>query len=196
MVRMKSPWFPALVLSGGLLAGGGSIASAHATVTQPPLRTLSVRAVAAALSKDAPADTITDVHIISEHAVPGQSFAYASYKANEATEYAAMLGSVQGITATSMFWLKKLNATPLQAVQLSDGPYVLIAGGVFDRPPVRTVVLTFPNGRVVDVPVSHGRFWYFARTRASPADRFFKHMIGVSTSGNIIQNPPSHGSSR
>lgn len=61
---------------------------------------------------------------------------------------------------------------------------------------MRTVVLTFPNGRVVDAPLSHGRFWYFVRTRASKTNRFFKHMIGVTTTGAVIQNTPFHSSSR
>jgi len=96
MVSMKSPWFIALVLSGGLLSGCGSIASAHATVVQHPQRTLSVRAVATALSKNALGVTITHVHIISEQAVPGQSFAYASYQTNGASKYAAILASAHG----------------------------------------------------------------------------------------------------
>jgi hypothetical protein len=194
MVNLKSPWVIVLVVGGGLITGGGRIASAHALVAQHPQRTLSVQRVAATLSKAEPADAITDVHMISEHAVPGQSFAYASYKANGEAKYAAILASARGVTDMETFWLNKLNVTPLQAVELSDGPYILIAGGVFNHPPMRTVVLTFPNGRAVNVPVSHGRFWYFARTRAPKADKFFKHMIGVSTSGDIIQNPPSHSS--
>lgn len=119
----------ALVLGGGLLTGGGGIASAHAFVAQHPQRTLSVHAVAAALVKNAPSAAITHVHIISEQAVPGQSFAYASYEANGAAKYAAILASSRGVTDTGTFWLKNLDVTPLQAVELSDGPYVLIAAG-------------------------------------------------------------------
>ena len=185
-MRMKSPWFIALILS-GLLAACGSIPSAHAGTTQHPQRTLSASAVAAALSKNDPAEAIADVHIISEKVVPGHSFAYASYKANGASKYAAILASAHGADI-STFWLKRLSVTPLQAVELSDGTYILIAGGVFNHPPVRTIVLTFPNGRVAVVPVSHERFWYFHQVGKSKANRFFKHVMGVSTTGDIIQN--------
>ncbi|WP_053959964.1 hypothetical protein [Sulfobacillus thermosulfidooxidans] len=184
------PHLMALFLAGSIFAGCGTIPSAHPATIPHRKQNIPIQTIQAALSHAAPSGTISHVHIISEKAISGQRYAYLSYNNQDTLEYAGLLESPSGVD-TMTFSLKKPHTTPLQAVELNDQTYILVVGKVTNHPDIMTIVLTFANGQVADVPVSHGYFWYFHRVGKSKGPRFFTHLIGVSTTGAIIQNAHS-----
>lgn len=132
---------------------------------------------------------VTDIQIISMKNTKGSGFAFASFKADGEEKYANIFRSKGQGVGISTFSAPQVKNSPLQAdQQVAQNGYTSITGVVVNSPSIKSIVITFSNGNVTDVPVSDGHFSLFGQMATSEAGAYLRHMIGVSNQGAIVVN--------
>lgn len=132
-----------------------------------------------------------DIRVIHRDTIGSEGFAFATFDVNGKQQFASVIMSRTGYSM-STFTMGTDKAVPIQYVtQRSDG-FEYVTGGVFHHPNVKSAVLIWSDGTATTVPVQSGLFWYEHRVQI-PADAYVKQVIGVTSSGAIVQSQINKG---
>lgn len=155
--------------------------------SQETPKLLTISKVKATIQNVEKGKNVSDIQIIGLKNGDGVGASFASFKLDGKLNYVNMVSSIQQGTGTGVFTVSDLKHIPLQyTAQIAENGYTLITGITDPASGIKTMIITFSNGQVREVPVLNDTFWFFGKIGATVQDAYDKEVIGVTANGSIV----------